>query len=65
MLVLARKQGQSIVIGGNVVVKVIRLDGFQVRLGIDAPKEVPVHREEIQADIDRGKMMPPAGPDAL
>jgi len=64
MLILARKQGQSIVIGGNVVVKVVRFEGPVVKLGIHAPKDVPVHREEIQAEIERGKMPTLAGQDS-
>jgi carbon storage regulator len=63
MLILSRKVGQSIVINGNVVVKVVRVEGDQIKLGIDAPREIAVHREEIQAEIDRGK--PGGGPSAL
>jgi carbon storage regulator len=63
MLILSRKVGQSIVIAGNIVVKVVRVDGDQIKLGIQAPPEVPVHREEIQAEIDRGK--PGGGASAL
>jgi len=48
MLILSRKVGQSIVINGNVVVKVVRMDEDQIKLRIDAPKEISVHREEIQ-----------------
>ena len=55
MLILSRKVGQSIVIGGNIVVKVVRVDGDQIKLGIQAPVEISVHREEIQRDIDAGK----------
>ena len=58
MLILSRKVGQSIVINSNIVVKVVRMDGDQIKLGIQAPPEVIVHREEIQRDIDAGK---PAG----
>jgi carbon storage regulator len=47
MLVLSRKPGESIVIGGNITVTVIQFNGDRVRLGIEAPKEVPVHRYEI------------------
>jgi len=55
MLILSRKVGQSIVINSNIVVKVVRMDGDQIKLGIQAPPEVTVHREEIQRDIDAGK----------
>jgi len=59
MLILARKQGQSIVIGGNVIVKVVRVDGDQIKLGVQAPPEVAVNREETQRQIDAG--VPPDG----
>lgn len=51
MLVLTRRQGQAIVIGDNVVVRVVELKGDQVRLGIDAPRSVVVHREEVAEEI--------------
>jgi len=47
MLVLSRRPEQEIVIGDNIVVKVLGFRGKQVRLGITAPKGVPVHRREI------------------
>jgi carbon storage regulator len=47
MLVLARKVGQSIVISDNIELLVIEVRGDQVRLGIDAPKSIPVHRKEL------------------
>ena len=47
MLVLSRKLGQRIVIGDRIVVTVVKLDHGQVRLGIDAPREIAVFREEI------------------
>jgi carbon storage regulator len=47
MLVLSRKLNEKIVINGNIVVTVVRIDRNQVRLGIQAPDEVPVYREEI------------------
>ena len=47
MLVLSRKQHQSLVIGENIKITVLELKGNQVRIGIDAPKSVTVHREEI------------------
>ncbi len=47
MLVLTRKPGQRIHIGGDIVLTIVRLKGGQVRLGIEAPKEVPVYRAEI------------------
>ena len=52
MLVLTRRLGQSIVIGDDVVVTVLESTGDSVRLGITAPREVPVHREEVVAEIE-------------
>ena len=53
MLVLTRKLGESIRIGENIVVKIVDLDGRHVKLGIDAPKNVTVNREEIYERIQR------------
>jgi carbon storage regulator len=47
VLILARRQGESIMIGSNVSVTVLGIKNGQIRLGISAPKEIPVHREEI------------------
>jgi carbon storage regulator len=47
MLVLSRKLGEKIVISDNIVVTVVKIDRNQIRLGIEAPHEVPVYREEI------------------
>jgi carbon storage regulator len=47
MLVLSRKKNESIVINDNVTVTVVEIRGDKVRLGIVAPKEVPVHRQEV------------------
>jgi len=60
MLILSRKVGQSIVIGGNITVKVVRVDGDQIKLGIQAPENIPVHREEIQKEIAQGQPAPGA-----
>jgi len=46
MLVLTRKRGEAIAIGENIEVKVLAVRGGQVRLGISAPREIPVHRSE-------------------
>ena len=56
MLVLSRKLGESIVIAGNIVVKVMRVDGEVVKLGIEAPAAVPVHRQEVYEAIQRENM---------
>jgi carbon storage regulator len=51
MLVLSRKRNESIVICDNIVVTVVDVRGDRVRLGIEAPKEVPVHRREVYEKI--------------
>ena len=51
MLVLTRKAGESIVIGNQVRITVLELQGRQIRLGIEAPKEIPVHRGEVYERI--------------
>ena len=51
MLVLARKVGQSIVVNDNVEILVIEVRGDQVRLGIEAPRSIPVHRKELLEQI--------------
>jgi carbon storage regulator len=47
MLVLSRKLGEKIVIGENIVVTVVKIDRNQIRIGIEAPHDIPVYREEI------------------
>ena len=51
MLVLSRKKNESIVINENIVITVVEIRGDKVRLGIQAPREVPIHRSEIHAAI--------------
>ena len=51
MLILSRKVGETLVIGGEVEVTVLGSKGNQIRLGIKAPKHVSVHREEIQNKV--------------
>ena len=51
MLVLSRKKNESIVIDDNIVITVVEVRGDKVRLGIQAPREVPVHRSEVHAAI--------------
>lgn len=58
MLILTRRIGESLVIGDDVVVNVLGLKGNQVRIGVDAPKDVAVHREEIYDRIQAEKDQP-------
>jgi len=51
MLVLTRKTGESIIIGDGIEVRVENIDGNTVRLGINAPKEIPVYRQEVYEAI--------------
>lgn len=73
MLVLSRKVNENIVIDGRIIVKVVRTEGNFVKLGIEAPPDVPVHRQEIYDEIQKsnqaaltvgrpapGKLRPPA-----
>ena len=55
MLVLTRRNGENIMIGDNIVISVLGVKGNQVRIGIEAPKSVSVHREEIYNRIQREK----------
>jgi carbon storage regulator len=53
MLILSRKVGESIIIDGKIAVRVMRVDGEVVKLGIQAPAEVPVHRQEVYEEIQQ------------
>ncbi len=54
MLVLSRKRNQSIVINDDITITIVEIRGDKVRLGVEAPKEVPVHRAEVFEAIKRG-----------
>ncbi|MBM4003706.1 MAG: carbon storage regulator CsrA [Planctomycetes bacterium] len=54
MLVLSRKKNESIVINNDITIVVVEIRGDKVRLGVEAPKEVPVHRREVYDAINRG-----------
>ena len=53
MLVLSRQRDESIMIGDNIVVTIVDIRGDKVRLGINAPSEIPVHRQEVYEAIQR------------
>ncbi len=70
MLVLSRKKNESIIINDDITIVVVEIRGDKVRLGVEAPKEVPVHRNEVYEAIRRnqGQASAPSveavGPDA-
>ncbi|QDV73103.1 carbon storage regulator CsrA [Botrimarina mediterranea] len=55
MLVLSRKKNESIVINDDITIVVVEIRGDKVRLGIEAPKEVPVHRNEVYEAIRKSQ----------
>jgi carbon storage regulator len=63
MLVLSRQRDESIMIGDSVVVTIVDIRGDKVRLGIQAPEEIPVHRQEVYDAIQReGRKAAPVDP---
>lgn len=63
MLILTRRIGETLMIGDDVSITVLGVKGNQVRIGIDAPKDVPVHREEIYERINSEKSNAPSKDD--
>ncbi len=55
MLVLSRKKNESIIINDNITIVVVEIRGDKVRLGVEAPKEVPVHRSEVMDRIHQNE----------
>lgn len=53
MLILSRKKNEKIVIGDNIAIVIVEIRGDKARIGIEAPKEVPVHRQEVADQIKK------------
>ncbi len=65
MLVLSRRPNESIVINDKIVITVIEIRGDKVRLGIEAPRDVPVHRSEVYSAIQRAESDIPSSGDSV
>ena len=61
MLILTRRVGETLMIGNDISVTVLGVKGNQVRIGVNAPKDIAVHREEIYQRIHTGEDPQPAG----
>lgn len=57
MLILTRRIGETLNIGDDIKVTILSINGRQVRIGIDAPKEIPIHREEIYQRVQTEKRL--------
>jgi carbon storage regulator len=64
MLILSRKSSESIVIDGRIHVKIVRVEGEVVKIGIEAPADVPVHRYEVYEEIQRNNQLASVRPSA-
>jgi carbon storage regulator len=64
MLILSRKPGESIVIDGRIHVKIVRIEGEVIKIGIEAPDTLPVHRLEVYEEIQRSNQQAAATPNA-
>lgn len=64
MLVLSRQRDESIIIGDNIVLTIVDIRGDKVRLGIQAPKDIPVHRQEVYDAIQKEKNLESQSNDA-